>query len=872
MIHKYTFLILSCLLFTFSSVTNAQTTPLSADAAIEKLKKGNERFTKGRRSFPNQNQNRRAITSKEGQAPFATIIGCSDSRVPIEHVFDVGIGDVFVIRVAGNVIETNEAGSIEYGVDHLNTPVLVVLGHTGCGAVTAVCQGAELHGNIPELVNSITPAVEKAKSHHGHAVSDEMIQSAIRNNVFQSIEDLLKISHVTANRVRNGQLKIVGAIYNLANGKVEWIGQHPNQNAFLSGTQNISHTDNHASHSSASHAEHNEHNVNKYDTNQFNFHAKKGSKTSYSFIYIFIIILILFAVIYFSLINKRTELKLKLREQILSIAFSIIAFLIVITISNFIAFNSIGNEIEDIAKHDIIVTKYTTEIEKNALEQEIVFQKILTLAHSGVFQNKIEIEQLETEFDTRSEAIDQNLDKAIALCQKIIEEESDEDKFNQYVFLYNQFVTIDKDHDSFEKDAKKLFILINHNRLNEVSKLEHSVESSAQLVAHEAEDVLLNIEQFTEEAANIALAHERQAMWVNILLSIFTIVISIILGVIVSNKITKLLGGEPDEVTEISDKIASGDLTFNIKKYGKRDGAMKNMLQMAEKLKMTVSEIMAGSESIAEASLQLNSTSQQIAQSANEQAASVEEVSSTMEEISANIQQNADNAQQTEKISINAQDRMNSVSARSKDSVEANEEIAEKITVINDIAYQTNLLALNAAVEAARAGEHGKGFAVVATEVRKLAESSKDAAEEIVTLAQKSLSMAKSAGEDMEGTIPHIENTTRLVQEISAASMEQSNGSGQINNAVQQLNNVTQQTAAASEELATSAEELSSQAEQLKDTISFFQTNEKRKKKKAVKKEVIENDDFLEDEESSESSGISINLDKTSSEDEFENY
>jgi len=243
---------------------------------------------------------------------------------------------------------------------------------------------------------------------------------------------------------------------------------------------------------------------------------------------------------------------------------------------------------------------------------------------------------------------------------------------------------------------------------------------------------------------------------------------------------------------------------------------------MATNLKGIVESITSGADNIVSSSNQLSSTSQQLSQGANEQASSVEEVSSSMEEMVSNIQQNTDNANQTEAIAKKALSGINDVATQAKKSLEANRIIAEKIRIINDIAFQTNILALNAAVEAARAGEHGKGFAVVAAEVRKLAERSKNAADEIVSLAQTSHELAEGAGGRMTELIPDIEKTTRLVQEISAASHEQSNGAEQINNAIQQLNDVTQQNAAASEELATNAEELAGQAQQLKDMVSYF--------------------------------------------------
>jgi methyl-accepting chemotaxis protein len=220
--------------------------------------------------------------------------------------------------------------------------------------------------------------------------------------------------------------------------------------------------------------------------------------------------------------------------------------------------------------------------------------------------------------------------------------------------------------------------------------------------------------------------------------------------------------------------------------------------------------------------MQMSSASQQLSQGANEQASGAEEVSSSMEQMAANIQQNTDNAQEADKISQRVSDGVQKVGSAAQESLISIRNISDKIGIINDIAFQTNILALNAAVEAARAGEHGKGFAVVAAEVRKLAERSKIAADEIVSLSAKSVNVTESASKLMGNLIPEIEKTAKLVQEIAAASMEQSTGADQVNSAIQQLNQVTQQNAAASEEMATSSEELSSQAEQLKDIISFF--------------------------------------------------
>ncbi len=301
-------------------------------------------------------------------------------------------------------------------------------------------------------------------------------------------------------------------------------------------------------------------------------------------------------------------------------------------------------------------------------------------------------------------------------------------------------------------------------------------------------------------------------------------VLAILLGVIIARTITKpILQG-----VKAAQGLAAGDLNQTIDNDSNDEiGILARALRdMIAKLKEIVMEVQSGSENVASGSEELSATAQNLSQGASEQAASVEEISSSMEEMSSNIQQNADNAKQTEQIALKAaQDARNGGEAVIK-TVSAMKQIAEKIGIIEEIARQTNLLALNAAIEAARAGEHGKGFAVVAAEVRKLAERSGNAAGEISELSASSVQIAEKAGQMLGRIVPDIQKTAELIQEITAASVEQNAGAAQINKAIQQLDIVVQQNASASEEMASTSEELSSQAMQLQETISYFRVEE----------------------------------------------
>ena len=219
-----------CALFLSLPALASSTGPgMSPDQALEMLQQGNARFVAGQTLHPHQTPQRLQETATHGQKPFATVLACSDSREPVELLFDQGVGDVFVIRVAGNVSDVDEVGSIEYGVGHLATPLLVVLGHTHCGAVTAVATHAEVGGSIPQLVDNIAPAVKRAEAQAQGLPQSVLVEKAVRENVWQSIADAFQRSEEIRHLAAAGKLKVVGAVYDLATGLVQWMGPHPGQ-------------------------------------------------------------------------------------------------------------------------------------------------------------------------------------------------------------------------------------------------------------------------------------------------------------------------------------------------------------------------------------------------------------------------------------------------------------------------------------------------------------------------------------------------------------------------------------------------------------------------------------------------------------------
>ena len=757
--------LLASVLATIAS-SAASVTPTPQEA-LAQLQAGQARFLAGTPAHPHQDSARREEIAT-GQMPFATVLTCSDSRVSPEILFDQGLGDLFVVRVAGNVSDTDEVGSMEYGAGHLHTPLLVVLGHSGCGAVKAVLDQAQVHGSIPELVDNIAPAVAQARA---AAPGATLFAEAVKLNVWQSIADLLQRSAEIRELVHTGQLQVVGAVYDLPTGAVQWHGEHPEQARLLAAnaTAGADHADHAASDTHAS-ADTHAPSAGPAAAPAHAEAAHSAHATSLSYVTIgagaLALALVLAGVYHYS----RTGMQRWTVNARLAAGFA--AILIVLGGLALESYVSLHTALEDFTgfRTEATHTTLAAEIQVQYLEMRIEAKDLVILRSHEAARNYGE-----------------HKDKLLGFLKE--GETSIDDPV-----IVEKLRTIEREvnaHAALHADLQKAVFAGQTAAAAAINQRMGALGATIQHEADAIEHAFLAQQSLDGPRMAAELSHTQSTV---VWLGIAAVVLGAALAFIIARSITGPL-------RVIAESIAAG----------------------AEQTAAAAGQVSATSQSLAQGA------SEQAA-SLEETSASIEELSSMTKRNADGSKQAKDTATATRRSADTGAEQMQAMQNAMQTIKAASDDITKILKTIDEIAFQTNILALNAAVEAARAGEAGAGFAVVAEEVRALAQRSAQAAKETaakiehsVAQSQQGVQISADVAKSFADIQTRIQQLDKLVAEIATASQEQSQGIGQISTAITQMDQVTQSNAGNAEETAAAAEELSSQATMQQDAVRQLQ-------------------------------------------------
>ena len=503
--------------------------------------------------------------------------------------------------------------------------------------------------------------------------------------------------------------------------------------------------------------------------------------------------------------------------------------------------SDVNEKSSEIEENWLPSARYTSEMRTNITEYRVIqLQHVITEADE-------EMDQFELDLASVSEAIE----KKKASYVPLISSDQERKKYDEFVDAWNKYIEQSRRLTSLSRalrteEAHTLF------RTEAQRAFDTAAEKLVDLVdinAKGASDASRESDRLYESSRRAVIGVLAACVLIGVFLALFIAKgiarplseavsaadrlsqgdTSIRFGVVHKDETGKLLTAMQRVVESMTQmagaaaSIAGGDLNVSITPRSDKDTLGKALADMAGKLRGIIAEVREGAGSLAMASSQVSAASQSLSQGTSEQAASVEEMSASLEQMSVAILKSSDSSRQMEQMATKSASDAGESGKAVGETVRAMRSIAERISIVEEIAYRTNLLALNAAIEAARAGDHGRGFAVVASEVRKLAERSQEAAKEIRGFAASSIEVAERSGKLLADLVPVSEATASLVREVAISSNEQSTSVSSIGKVVGHVDQVTQRNASAAEELASTAEELASQAEALDQLMRFFQ-------------------------------------------------